>query len=97
MIHTVENFFNKASADIMTTFFPEVKYYRDDNKCEAAIYAIELFNNGQLTYRAFIGRLSKSCGTNNATIHNIVEKHILSFGEYQYKPGKLYSQSKKNQ
>lgn len=94
MIHTVNEFFNKMADDIRGRFFPDVKYYRDNKQCEAATYAIELFNNGCLTYRAFIGRLSKACGTNNATIHNIAEKHIVSFGQYQYKPGRLYSQNK---
>ena len=89
MIHTTENFFNKVATDIRQTYFADVKYYRDSEKCTAATYAIELFNNGCLTYRAFIGRLAKSCNTNNATIHNMVEKHIVSFGEYQYKPRRL--------
>ena len=35
-----------------------------------------------------------NCETNNATIHNLVEKYIVSFGSYQYKPGKLYSENK---
>jgi hypothetical protein len=95
MIHTVNDFYNKLATEIRERFFPHVKYYRDDKNCEAVTYAIELFNNGCLTYRAFIGRLAKGCGTNNATIHNIVEKYIVSFGQYQYKPRKLYSQEKK--
>lgn len=94
MIHTVNDFFNKAAAEMRAKYFPDVKYYKDDEKCTAATYAIELFNNGCLTYRAFIGRLAKACNTNNATIHNMIEKHIVSFGEYQYKPRRLYSQSK---
>ena len=94
MIRTVNDFFNKAATDIRERFFPNVKYYRDDENCTAATYAIELFNNGCLTYRAFIGRLAKACNSNNATIHNVIEKHIVSFGEYQYKPRRLYSQSK---
>lgn len=94
MIHTTDNFFNKVASDIRERFFADVKYYRDSETCTAATNAIELFNNGCLTYRAFIGRLAKACNTNNATIHNIVEKHIVSFGEYQYKPRRLYSQSK---
>ena len=94
MIHTTDDFFNKVATDIRKHFFPEVKYYRDDKNCEAANYAIELFNNGYLNYRTFIGRLAKHCKSNNATIHNIVEKHIISFGQYQYKPGKIYSDQK---
>ena len=91
MIRGKEDFFNKVATDIREHFFPEVKYYRDDKNCEAASYAIELFNNGCLNYRTFIGTLAKHCKSNNATIHNIVEKHIVSFGQYQYKPGKIYS------
>lgn len=94
MIHTKPDFFNNVAAEIRGRYFADVKYYRDSEKCTTATYVIELFNNGSLTYKAFIGRLAKACDTNNATIHNMVEKHIVSFGEYQYKPRRLYSQSK---
>lgn len=94
MIRTTENFFNKVATDIRSHFFKDIAHYRDDKNCEAATYAIELFNNGCLTYRAFIGRLAKYCESNNATIHNMVEKHIVSFGQYQYKPRKIYSEAK---
>ena len=94
MIRTTDNFFNKVATEIDKRYFPEVKYYRDNDNCAKAHYTIELFNNGCLTYRQLIGRLSKSCQTNNATIHNLVEKYILSFGTYQYKPRKLYSENK---
>ena len=96
MIHTTENFFNKVANDIRQTYFEnENDIYSQNRNHRAATYAIELFNNGCITYRTFIGRLAKSCDTNNATIHMIVEKHIVSFGQYQYKPRQLYSQSKK--
>lgn len=94
MIHTKEDFYNKVAADIKKWFFPEVKFYRDDKNCEAAMYAIELFNNGCINYRTFIGRLAKQCKSNNATIHNFVEKHIASFGAYQYKPKSKWSTAK---
>lgn len=94
MIHTKPDFFNNVAAEIKQRYFADVKYYRDSEQCTKATYAIELFNNGCLTYRAFIGRLAKACNTRNATIHNLVERHIVSFGQYQYKPGRLYSQSK---
>lgn len=94
MIHTKPDFFNTVSADIRAKFFADVKTWEDSKTSDKAIYIIELFNNSCLTYRAFIGRLAKACRSNNATIHNIVEKYILSFGDYRYKPNKLYSQSK---
>lgn len=94
MIHTTENFFNKCADGIRQRFFPDVKHYRDNDNCTKATYTIELFNNGCITYRTFISRLSKSCGTNNATIHILVEKYIVSFGQYHYKPRSKWSTSK---
>ena len=85
MIHTTDNFFNKVATELGDLFFPQVKYYQDDEDCAKMHYNLELFNNGCLTYRQLIGRLSKSCKSNNSTIHNLVEKHVVSFGNYQYK------------
>ena len=90
MIHTTENFFNKVADEMRGRYFADLS----SENCRKATYALELFNNGCLTYRTIIGRLAKACNTNNATIHNLVEKYIVSFGEYQYKPGKLYSEAK---
>ncbi len=94
MIHTKPDFYNSVQSDIKERYFKEEPNYSHNEKYNAAKYTIELFNNGCLNYRAFIGRLAKYCGSNNATIHNIVEKYILSFGAYQYKPGRIYSQNK---
>lgn len=86
MIHTVNDFFNKAATDIRERLFPDVKYYRDSEPCTAATYAIELFNNGCINYRQLIGRLSKHCKVKPGKIHAIIEKHIVSFGADAYKP-----------
>jgi hypothetical protein len=96
MIHTAENFFSKITAEIRTKYFSQEKHSTIENEnYRKATKAMEDFNNGLLTYKIFIGRLSRSCKTNNATIHNLIEKHIVSFGSYQYKPKKLYSENKK--
>jgi hypothetical protein len=96
MIHTTENFFNKVSTEIKSRYFENENHGKTENQNYwKAIKAMEDFNNGLLTYKIFIGRLSRSCKTNNATIHNLIEKHIVSFGSYQYKPKKLYSENKK--
>lgn len=92
MIHTTDNFFNKVAAEIRERYFAE-KNHGNHNEA-TAIYAIELFNNGCLNYRTLITRLAKNCNAKNATIHNIVEKYIVSFGAYQYRPGKIYSDAK---
>lgn len=89
MIHTKKDFFNQLSNEIKSTFFIDandtnltgVLFYK-------AKYHIELFNNGCLNYRVFIGRLSKACGSTNFEINKIVEKYILSFGSYTYKSKK---------
>ena len=95
MIHATDNFFNKVATEIRNRYFPNENHGKTCSESYwKATKVIEDFNNGCLTYKVFIGRLSKSCGTNNATIHNIVEKHIVSFGNYQYKPRKLYSENK---
>ena len=95
MIHTTENFYNKVVTAVTERYFKNnlIEDYKNE-KYHAAKYAIELFSNGCINYRLFINRLSKACGTNNATIHNLAERHIVSFGQYQYKPGKLYSEAK---
>jgi len=85
MIHTTTDFFNKAFADIETAYFPDEERWRNLKYSEAK-QAIELFNNGCITYRTLIGRVSKGCGATNLEIHTIVEKYVISFGEYTYKP-----------
>jgi hypothetical protein len=86
MIHTCEDFYNKVSGEIRAAYFAEVKYYRDNDSCAKAIYALELFNNGCLNYRKLVGRLAKACNATTAAIHNLVSKYVVSFGQYQYKP-----------
>ena len=87
MIHTTENFFNKVATDIRQAYFAdEVHGYSQNKNYHAANYAMELFNNGCLNYRTFIGRLAKACNDTTSKVNSIVEKHIVSFGSYQYKP-----------
>ena len=88
MIHTKENFYNKVTTEVRSRYFEnEVHGTTVNQNYWKATKAIEDFNNGILTYKIFIGRLAKATQTNNATIHNLVEKHIVSFGSYQYKSG----------
>lgn len=89
MIHTTQDFFVKISKDIREKYFPKHDHSttKDRNYWDAT-YAIECFNNGVLTYRQLIQRLAKACNSTNYNINQIVEKHIVSFGEYRYKPKK---------
>jgi hypothetical protein len=89
MIHTKENFFNNAASEIKKQYFPnEVHGYTQNENYHKTNYALELFNNGCLTYRQLIGRLAKSCNETTKNIHAIIEKHIISFGSYKYTPKK---------
>jgi len=95
MIHTTQDFFNKVTTEVRERFFANENHGSTDNPNYRKVnQAIEDFSNGCLTYKVFIGRLAKACQTNNATIHNLVEKYVVSFGSYQYKPKKLYSENK---
>ena len=95
MIHTTQDFFYILITEIRSRFFPNENHATTENQNYwKATKAVEDFNNGVITYKVFIGRLSKAIESNNATIHNLVEKYIISFGSYQYKPRKLYSEEK---
>lgn len=93
MIHTIDNFFNKVITEVRAVYFAKENHTITDYY--KATKAVEDFNNGCLTYKIFISRLAKATQSNNATMHNLVEKYIISFGSYQYKPRKLYSENKK--
>lgn len=89
MIHTTENFFNKLATEVRATYFPNENHGTTENKNYwKATHTMELFNNGCLTYCKLIEGLAKSCNDTTQNLHNIVSKHILSFGSYKYKPKK---------
>lgn len=85
-IQTVTDFFNKLVSELDKVYFPGVKYYRDSKEDTEVHYAVELFNNGVLTYTKLIERLAKSCKDTKENIHKIVSKHIENFGDFEYKP-----------
>lgn len=72
----ITDFFNKTASDIDKKYFPDVKYYRDNKDCEAVHYALELFNNGCLTYKKLLTKLAKSCNDTVENIKTIVDKYI---------------------
>lgn len=87
MIHTQSDFFNKVATEIRSKYFPNENHGTTENQdYHKANHTLELFNNGCLTYRQLIGRLAKCCNDSTQAIHSIVEKYVVSFGTYQYKP-----------
>lgn len=92
MIHTQPDFYNKLASQIAKEYFPTA----NDKNIEGVQlmqvkYQIELFNNGCLTYRQLIGRLSKRLNNGTIQVHHLVSKYIVSFGSYTYKPTKYKS------
>lgn len=81
----IQDFFNKLCGELDKTYFPNVKYYRDNAHTTKIHYQVELFNNGCLTYNKLIKELSEATGDEKANIHTIVSKYIKDFGDFKYK------------
>jgi hypothetical protein len=84
----VYDFFNKLCCELDRTYFPDVKYYRDNKNTTKIHYTVELFNNGCLRYPKLIERLSKATSENADVIHKIVSRYIQDFEGYEYKSKK---------
>ncbi len=77
-IQITPNFFNELCQDIDKTYFPEVKFYRDNKHTEKIHYAVELFNNGCSTYDKLIETLAKETGDSKEKMQMIVSKYIVA-------------------
>lgn len=87
MIHCTNDFFNKVATELRCIYFAYENHGTTENvNYHKTTQIVELFNNGCLTYRQFIFRLSKSCNDTTKNIHSIIEKYVVSFGSYEYKP-----------
>ncbi len=69
---TIENFFNSISGLIN----------KDNN--QSISRAIELFNNGCLTYGGFINKLSIATGSTKGELHSLSSMFIEDFEGYVY-------------
>jgi len=81
---TTSDFFNKVCQEIDKKYFPEVKYYRDNEQNVKVHYAVELFNNGCLGYSELIKRISTATKETRHNIHNLVSKFITDFEDFEY-------------
>jgi len=79
MIQLTTDFYNKAVAAIDAKYFPEVKYYRDNDKCAAVHQNTELFSNGCLEYSRYISRIALLCNDSEELIEGIIEPFVTSF------------------
>ena len=75
-MHITTNFYNKLKNEIGATYFPSVRYYRDDINYTKAAYAIELFNNGVINYMTLVKRLQKSCKAERIAIERIINLYL---------------------
>ena len=89
MIHTQTDFCSKVTKEIREKYFPNESHGITYNKKYwGATQCIEDFSNGCLVYGIFIRRLSRNCNEKSSVIHSIVEKYVISFGGYTFKPSK---------
>lgn len=80
----VNDFFNKLLAELDKTYFPTVKYYRDNENCAKVHYAVECFSNGVLGYDELIANLAIYCEDNRPVyLHLIVSKYVLDFEGFE--------------
>ena len=67
--------FNKVANEIRVKYFPEENHGTTENKNYwKATKIIEYFNNGILSYKVFVDKLSVVCKTDKDTIHNLLKK-----------------------
>jgi hypothetical protein len=70
------DFYNNAQSELDAKYFPNVKYYRDNENCAKLHYQTELFNNGCLAYDKYINTVAKLCKDTGDNIKEIVNRHI---------------------
>lgn len=88
-IQTQDNFYNKVVSDLTNEYFPnqDLKALYENNLYLEVKQIVELFSNGCAHYEKLIRVLSRKCNDTNINIHTIVKNYVISFGEYEYKPG----------
>ena len=72
-----ESLFERCVPEIRAKYFPDVEYYRDDKDCMQATYALELFNNGCLTYAKLIKDLARYCKDSEDDIKEMVNPYLI--------------------
>ena len=75
----VDDFFNKVLKELDAKYFPDVKYYRDNDKDADLHYTTECFSNGVTAYNTFISKAAKCCNDTKENVHDIVYKYIMPF------------------
>lgn len=71
---TVQDFFNKATKAIRSKYFPEVKYYRDNEDCAKIHYALELFSNGVTSYVETVNFIAQRVHDTPQNVHEILRE-----------------------
>lgn len=79
------DFYNKTNTDLLAKYFPTLKWFRDNPTAQKMCYAVEMFNNGCISYPTLIKRIELHTKATQTEIHNIVEKYI-NFDGYIFTP-----------
>ena len=67
--------YNGLVTELDNTYFPQVKYYRDNKNTQKIHYSYELFNNGCLSSSKLIDTLVKETKETAEKIEKIILKY----------------------
>ena len=67
--------YNGLVTELDNTYFPQVKYYRDNKHTQKIHYSCELFNNGCLSLSKLIDTLAKETKETAEKIEKIILKY----------------------
>lgn len=70
--------YNGLVQELDSTYFPQVKYYRDNKNTQKIHYSCELFNNGLLSLQEITKRLAKITKETEEKIEQIILKYYES-------------------
>jgi hypothetical protein len=81
-IRRVSDFHNKLCSEIDRAYFPNVKMWKNpDGSYNDTVgkvhHAIELFNNGCLSYNNLITKLAQHCKESKEKLEAIVNKYVI--------------------
>ena len=67
--------YNGLVTELNNTYFPQIKYYRDNKHTQKINYSCELFNNGCLSLSKLIDTLVKETKETAEKIEKIILKY----------------------
>lgn len=80
----INDFYNKVVTELHKTYFPTVKYLKDNKQGAKLCYVVECFSNGVLGYDELIVNLAINCEDNRPVyLHLLISKFVLDFEGFE--------------